>query len=243
MRYPRKHFYLTMKRTFILLLLVSLEISVAYSQTIRTINVEFTRHIERENSKETATGSIYYNNTRTILKIIEPIFQWVIITGDSMLIYYPVEKQALLIKSDNPATLPFLNMFIGVVKENFGLAESGYSIRKNEMRGDTLFTYWDPSPKSRKFMGPVTLALVQNKLVLSESKNPQGKTIIRTIYQNHVRYRTKHFPLQITIFQYSEPGITIETVVFFNPTFDEPFPPEIANFCIPGEIELEAIEW
>lgn len=232
-----------MRKIFILLFVLLPEISIVRSQTFKTVKMEFTRTIERDNRQETSSGSIYYNSTKTILKITEPIIQWILMTGDSLLIYYPNEKQALLMKCENPATLPFLNMFVGVVKENFGLGELGYGIIKNEMKGDTLFTYWAPPTTRRKFMGPVVLALLKNKLVLSESQNPQGKTILKTIYQNHISYRTKNFPLQMTVFQFSEQGTIIENVTFVNPLFDQPFPIEIENFCIPQDVIPEEIEW
>ncbi len=92
-------------------------------------------------------------------------------------------------------------------------------------------------------MGPVILALVKNKIVLSESKDIQGKTVIKTIYQNFVSYRTKHIPLKMTIFQFSEFGTTIEEIVFSNPIFNKSFPSEIVNFNIPEGIEPEEIVW
>lgn len=231
-----------MSKIFLSGIFVCLIVSIAFAQVFKTVNIAFTREIKKNGIKEVSRGHIYYNNKKTILKITDPISQWMIIDSKSIIIYYPVEKEAMKINCSLPVALPFLDLFINVINENFGLAELGYHVEKNEFKNDTLYTYWGPAEKNRGSMGQVIFALVNNKIVFSESKDPQGKTIFKTFYQDHITSRTKYIPLKMTILKFFETGITIEDIVYANPVFNQPLPKEIINFRIPDNITIEVIE-
>jgi hypothetical protein len=232
-----------MKGIFAAFLLLTLPIITVYSQTLKTINLEFTRTTEYENTKEIVKGNIYYDGTKTTVKTIEPLSQWMILEENKILLYYPDEEQAIRIKSKNPTNLPFFQTFVGVVKEDYGLSELGFKLEESEIKGDTLFFYWSPPENAQKFLSQITLALENNKIVFTEVKDPHGKTAGKIIYENHFLYGTTNFPLEITTIKYSKTDTIIEKIVYSNPVFDKPLPPQVVNFNIPKEIKIKELEW
>lgn len=216
----------------------------SWAQTIKTISVEFTRTVKSNNIIEEIKGSIYYDTTRTTLEVTYPINQWMILKRNTIFIYYPDEKKAIEITSQSPATLPFFQSFVGVVKEDYGLSDFGYTLKRNEVKGDTLFAYWDPPEKVKKVLGQFVLGFTENKIVYTESRYAEGKAMLKATYQDHIKYEVTYFPLKITIIQYLEnDDFTIEEVIYNNPIFDKPLPPKVANFKIPPYIKIQKIEW
>ena len=232
-----------MKRIVAPLLLILFITTPPYSQTFNTINLEFKRTVTHENTKEFTQGTIYYDGAKTTLKINKPLNQWMILEGNHILIYYPDELRAIKIKSNNPTILPFFQAFAGVVKEDYGLSALGYVIKKSEVKGDTLFTYWNPPKKVRKFLGEFILAFEKNKFIFTEARNTHGKIVVRTTYHNHFLHGATYFPLRIISTQNTNNSTTIEDVIFSNPVFDRPLPSQVVNFNIPIGTKIEVMEW
>lgn len=217
--------------------------TIILGQSFKTINIDFLKTVKQKNKKEIVQGTIYFDGVKTTLKIFNPLNQWMILKGNEILIYYPDEQKAMRITSENPNTLPFFHNFLGIMKEDYGLSELGYTIRKNEMIEDTLFVHWEPPEKSKAVLGPIVVALVNDRIVLTKSRDARDKLILKTIYQSHVHYSGAYFPLQITMIQYTDNGPVSEEIVYSHPAFDKPLPPEILNFAIPEGIEVEEIAW
>lgn len=214
-----------------------------HAQPFQTLMFDFTRTVTRTGNEERSGGTIYWDSTRTIVQIRDPLNQWMYLTDTSTILFYPDENRVLQIKSTSPAALPFLNLFTGAVKETFGLPEMGYTIQRNEMRGDTLFTYWDPDEYDRKTKGIVIIALLNDKIVSSESWDPGGKRLIKTVFRNHFTYKSVPFPMEMTLENYAGNESFTEIVHFFNPVFDKSTPGEILEFTIPDSATEEVLEW
>ena len=223
-----------------LLFITTFFAAVSYSQTIQ---VEFTRIADRKNRKEIAKGKIYYDGTKTTLKVYEPLNQWMILDASSVLIYYPDHKQAIKINSNNPTTLSFFQVFIGIVKEDFGLSQLGYTVRESKFKGDTLFVYWNPPKITAKIISEFILGLYRDKIVFTEAKGTDGNAIGRTTFHNYLTYGAMHFPLEMKMMKFAENDTTIEEIVYFNPIIDQPLPAEVVNFAVPPEIKVEEMAW
>ena len=217
-------------------------ISFGQSQEIKTVQIQFSREVQREKHTDNSEGFIYYQDDKITVQITKPLKQWMILESGVMLIYYPVEQEALRFKNTLQSTLPFLDFFIRIVNEDLGLNELGYRIDKNEFINDTLFTHWIPDEKDKNRMGPVILALNDNRIVLSESKDTKGKTIIKTLYQNYIDFQSKYLPMKMIIYQYLDTGTIVENIQYSNPLIDKPLPREILDFRIPETINIEDIE-
>lgn len=227
----------------VVLIFLSLAVSAASSQTIKSLSLDFARTVQQNGRSEATGGRIYYDGQKITLEVREPLQQWMILQGNEILLYYPVEKRAIRLKSENPAALPFFHAFIGVVKENYGLAELGYTLQKSFIKADTLFAVWAPPRELQKSVSQVVVAVQKDKIIFSETRDAQGKIVARADYQNHFRHRAQYFPLHITIAQNSEQTAIREDVVYSNPVFDQPLPPLVVNFKIPDHIKIEEIEW
>ena len=231
-----------MKRIVYKALLFFLSISFTQGQEIETIQMQFSREVQRENNTETSQGYIYYQQNKVIIKITEPIRQWMILEAGTMLIYYPDENEALRFNNTLQTNIPFLDFFIRIVNEDFGLSDLGYRIDKSEFINDTLFTNWIPDEKFKERMGTVSLALYDNRVVFSESKDPKGKTMIKIHFQNYMAYQSKYLPMKMTIYQYLDNGTIIENIVYSNPRINESLSREISEFEIPETVDIEDIE-
>lgn len=210
---------------------------------VSTLSVEFRREYTGHGREEVTIGSIYLKTEGTvIIRVTSPVNQWMVIDKNKMLIYYPDEKQAFQIKSENPFSLPFLQSFLSVVKKDYGLSELGYTLENYSKRGDTLFSYWSPPQKAERILGNIRIGVVDGKLALTEIKKPDNTLTSRSLYKNHITYKSFHFPLEIETVHYIDRDSVIERVIYNNPEFNTPIPDSIVNFKIPEGIELIEME-
>jgi len=233
-----------MKKISLLLFLLLLGEIEAYGQTVKTISVEFIKTVREGNSKEVVKGSIYYQAPdKIILLIREPIKQWMLLEGKLTTLYYPDERRAIQITGWSSTSLPFFQAFLGGMKEDYGLSELGYKLEGNEIKGDTLVTHWNPPEKLKGRLGEITLAVAANEIIYVESRDPGGQITAKVQYSNHIQYGAVYFPLQIVTTRYSRGDTTSERVVYGEPLFDKPLPPEIRNFKIPSGVKIEGTKW
>ncbi|MCF7911335.1 MAG: hypothetical protein K9M99_02315 [Candidatus Cloacimonetes bacterium] len=214
-----------------------------YSQKYDTIQVGINRKIITGGSEESVSGKIYYDGDKTTIVISEPLLQWMIVEDNSMLIYYPDELKAIKLNTRNPVTLPFFKTFIGVINENLGLAELGYTIDRNEVVEDTLFLYWNPPQVLAKTFGQHILKLKDNKIVYSEQQNKKGKILSKTIYSDYMEVNNFTFPLQVESYVYEKKSVSVELITYSNPIFNGKLPEEIELFTLPDNIEVNEIDW
>ncbi|MBN1350543.1 hypothetical protein JXJ21_14095 [candidate division KSB1 bacterium] len=213
------------------------------SQSFRTIQIEFTRILSQSNSEEIFEGKIFYDGKRSILTIQKPLNQWMILEGSTTLIYYPDRAKAIKITSQNPASLPFFQAFVGLITEDWGLSQLGYTIEKNDIHADTLLVYWKPPTNAEKLLGRFIIALVDNKVVLTQLFNAKNQSIVKTTFRKHIRHRTQSFPLEVKSILNDQGKTITEVITYANPVFDQLLPEKYANFQLPADIEIREIEW
>jgi len=228
----------------ILALLISTGSQYSYSQIINTVSIEFEREFTTNEKKEKNTGQLFYKNpAMTIVRIKEPVNQWVLYKDNKMTLYYPDEKRAFRIMFKFPVTVPFFHALIGVTQEDFGLIDLGYTMSKYERNGTKLLAIWVPPKNASQYLGEFSLEYQDNKLISSEIKNTKGKTISKSVYKNHIRHGSYTFPMEIHIIHYSKSRRSSELIKFKNPHFNLPLPEEIMNFKIPANIKVEEVIW
>lgn len=216
----------------------------SYGQIISTISVEFEREYTNKNKKECLKGQLFYKApSRIIVRIKNPVNQWIIYEKNEMTIYYPDENRAFHFISQFPLSLPFFQPLINVTKEDFGLSDLGYTLEKYERKGANLFSIWIPPKNASKFLGEFSLEYQDNKLIFSEIKNAKGKIISKSFYKNHIRYGYYFLPMEISITYYSNSQPCSELVKFINPHFNSTFPQEVMDFKIPENTKVKEIIW
>lgn len=224
-------------------ILICCFIIALFSQSFQTLQVGFTRTVTSDEKVESAQGEIHSDGVKTTIIISDPLSQWMRMEGNKVLIYYPEEKRALQLTSQGPVRMTFFQAFTGLIKENFGLPESGFTLEKNELRSDTLWAYWLPPESMRKYLGHFIIALQKGRYIKVQITTNQEKILGETVFNNHIRFNGYYFPLHITTTQYSENSATVETVVFQNPVFDKPLQEQILNFQVPSDITVEEMQW
>lgn len=212
-------------------------------QILKTVNLSFTQITQNSQKSDVVNGHIYYDGMKTTVKVNQPISQWLILTGNTIVLYYPEDHRVLEIQSQSPVSLPFFQAFTSIVKLDYGLTELGFNLAKNEIKGDTLLAYWQPPVDARKVLGYFVLALEKNKILFSEFTTAKGEKIAKTIYSNHFMYSGSYFPLEIVTIQYAKKDSTVEKILYTDPVFNAPLPAEIAIFTIPPSIKREVIKW
>lgn len=215
-----------------------------YCQTIKTIIVDFIRKVKENKSEEIVKGCIYYQApAKIVVEVYEPVNQWMFFEGNILFIYYPKEQKAFRIRSKNPFVLSFFQSFIGVVKNDLGFYEIGFSLVKREIRNDTLITYWKPSKKIKKILGNAVVGAVKDKLIFVEMQDAKGKKFVKTTYNNYFQYNKTFFPLEISSVMYEKKDSIFEKVIYSNPKLNVPLPQKVVDFKIPTNIEIKKIEW
>lgn len=215
-----------------------------YSESLKTIIVNFARRLKENNSEEMVKGIIYYQAPKKIvLNVTEPLHQWMIFEDNILFIYYPKEQKAFQIYSKNPFMLSFFQAFVGIIISDFGLSEKGFFLIKSEKKGDTFITYWKPPKEKEKMLGNIIVGMIEEKLVFIEIQDVKGKKFIKTTYNNHFRYNNTFFPLEIISIKYEKKDSVVEKVIYENPRFDVPLPKEIVDFKIPNNIDVKRVEW
>lgn len=220
-------------------------ITNSYPQKVETVSVNFTRNTATDASSELVNGIIYFQASinKVILKVTDPVNQWMVFEGNTMLIYYPVEQKAFRFTSNNPLSLPFFDAFLGMMQDDFGLPSAGFKLDRHEMKEDTLLTYWEPPGGTKKLLGKTIIALVKDKIVFVEIQNSTGEKIAKTTYSNHIQFGLSFFPLEIITKKYHKNVPTIIKIKYDDPQFNTSLPQEVLNFKIPGDIEIAESQW
>jgi outer membrane lipoprotein-sorting protein len=218
--------------------------SAGYAQTIKSLEVDFKRILKDNESTRISRGTIFFADPDNLtLKVREPIEQWMIFEGYRIRLYYPEEKRALEISSQMPSNLPFFDAFVGMVKEDYGLTEIGYSIDRHELTNDTLYIYWNPPEAAAGQLGQYVLALVDNKIAYAEARDAENKVIAKSLYNDHIEHNGTYFPLTIKTTRYESSDSTLETIYYTNPQFNRGLSEEALNIKIPTDVEVEKLEW
>jgi hypothetical protein len=226
----------------ILFILVS---GTAKSEMLNTFSAQIERTLVEHNKEEIVKGIIYYQAPQEVfIEVDTPLEQIMAITDKVMLIYYPNAKKAFRIKSKNPIPPPFIQTIIGAMKEDYGLIKVGYTFIKHEKKGDTLYTYWEPPSKQKKFLGIFILGTLSNKLVYAEAQTPDGTPAVKSFYRKHLKFGDSYIPLDISSEYYDKSEIMRgEHIIFSDVKFNPVIPDRILNFKIPDGIPVKEVEW
>lgn len=220
--------------------------SSSISDSIKTISAEFKREYTSLDGVEKSEGKIYYiadKNKKIVLKIHNPLDQYMILSNNKLIIYYPKSQQAFDIESRNPFILPFFQFFFDVMKEDFGLVERSFTLNKFETDKGVLRSYWIPNEKLSIIVGKVILTHKDNKLVLVQTYNAENYLSSEILCSDYVQQKNFFYPLCLKIKYYENDSIYEEIVVFENIKFNHTIPLEISSFEIPQGIKTKVVKW
>ncbi len=230
--------------TIALIFLLALNSLAQGVEKLDTISLEFQRKVVIGDSTEIVKGIVYYQAPQKMfVQVQEPVNQIMLINGGTMLIYYPVEQKAFRIKAKGPIPMPFIQTVLSVMKDDYGLTEMGYTLAKHEKKGETLYTYWDPPRKLKKYLETFVLGTVDGVLVYTETRAAKGKAIAKSFYKNHIELAGKRFPLEIHSETIEGSKRTKEFVIYSDVKLNASLPDKVVNFQIPDSVPIEEVEW
>lgn len=236
-----KSFY----KGLVLMLSILLLIVNAFPQVIKTFSAEFIREYREGNKREVVEGKIYFqaDSKRLVILVVTPVTQWMVLSGNETLIFYPDSLQAFRIKMQISSYMPFFEAFILVMKEDYGLTKLGYTLSHYERKGNTVVSYWKPQKKLAKILGEYVLAYRDNRLIYAELKDAKNRMTSKVEYSSHFFYGGTYFPLEVLITVKKEAEVISEKVIYKNHSFNSPLPSEVVNFKIPDGTKIKEVQW
>ncbi|MEW6455798.1 MAG: hypothetical protein AB1410_03670 [Acidobacteriota bacterium] len=233
------------QRVIVLVFSVLLLIRNAFPQIIKTFSADFTREYIEGNKREVVEGKIYFqaNSKRLIIFVTTPVRQWMVLSGNETLIFYPDSLKAFRIKMQIPSHMPFFEAFIGVMKDDYGLTKLGYTFSHYKRKVNTLVSYWKPPKNLAKIFGEYVLTYRDNRLIYAELKDAKSRIASKVEYSSHFFYGGTYFPLEVLITVKKEAEVISEKVIYKNHSFNSPLPSEVINFKIPEGTKIKEVQW
>lgn len=217
---------------------------IGHALIVDNITTEFERNLKQGTNEETIEGVVYYQfPEKVIASIQKPLKQLISFDSTDIIIYYPVDSIAFKFISPYPVSFSFFETFVNILKEDFGVCDRGYTLKKHQTKKDTLITYWNPPSVLLKTASELKLVYVKNKIIYSELKNKEGETFLEAEYKDHLNYGEYYFPREINTKLKTEQYTILEKITYKNITFNDTLPKEIVNFTIPEGVEIEEIRW
>ena len=208
-----------------------------------TLYGHFSRVFSDGSTIDSTEGDFYYLGIqRMFIEVTYPLHQILTIEDKITTIYYPDHKKAFRLESVNPTILPLIPGIIAAIRPDYGLTDLGFKLLHQELRGDTLFIYWE-HPELKDKLGTYKIAEIDDRLILSLYTSPDGKVKSKTTFSNHILLKGISFPQHIRSQIDSPTGSSYEEVILQKLSIDIKIPPEIRNFQIPDDVVVERRTW
>ncbi|MEO0107783.1 MAG: hypothetical protein ABIK62_01240, partial [candidate division WOR-3 bacterium] len=242
--------------------------SMVRAQSLSSVSVAFERFVVRKAAAELVRGHVFFAQPDLLLlradssaftdgsvrsddstalndlrRMLKPVNQWMRFQDTALLIYYPDEARAFEIHARHPLLLPFFQAFVGVVKEDFGLPQAGFTLSRTENRGETLVVHWLPSKALTRYLRSVSVCLTADRLAAVESRDTKGGVVSRAEYGDHVEWHGTWFPQRITLVQHQGCETTFEQVSYSDPQFGIELPDSVTRFSLPIGVECQRVTW
>jgi outer membrane lipoprotein-sorting protein len=232
-------------RTAIALILLGCAAIVAVeAQSLTTLSAEFVRTTRAGSTTETVKGTLFYQPpARVILRVYEPVSQWVVFETGSMLIWYPDAAKAFRFSEKLPSIYGFASTFVGVPRADFGLANAGFTLVGSESRDGTLLTRWKPPASLARSIGTATVGSRDRSPCMLEVTDAGGKFLARVSYTSYVSYGSLSIPSRIELAQMERGALVSEDVVYSGHEFNVELPVDVVGFRLPAGITVEETEW
>src|SRR4030042_6222541 len=197
--------------------------NISFPQIIKSLEVDVIRSYHEGEQCDKTRGHIdYQSNEKFLIHVIEPIHQWMIAQPGKLVIYYPDDKKIFHFPTESPFNFPFFQAFLGVVKEDYGLTNLGFTLKEHKVTAETLLTIWIPPEAIRRNVGNYLLMTCRKKIIVTELQNPDASTQARTTYAQHIEFSNIYFPLEIATIRYENTLVSAASILYSNPVFNKP---------------------
>jgi hypothetical protein len=214
------------------------------AEPLLTLRAEFVRTTKSSSSQETVRGTLFFQApARVILNVKEPVVQWVVFEADGMLLWYPADGRAWRFAEKQPSVIGFSSTFVGVPRDDFGLADAGFALERSEDREEALFTYWKPPAALSRSIGGATIGSRARSPYLLEVKDPKGEFLARVTYLTFVNFGSLAIPSRVELVQKDRGDIITEEVLYSGHQFNTELPEEVSHFHLPPGVVVQDVQW
>jgi len=208
-----------------------------------TLYGHFRRTFTAASLVDTTEGDFYYlGPQKMFIEVTYPLRQIMLIEGKVTTIFYPLERTAFRLESENPAILPLIPGLMAAIRPDFGLGDLGFTLYSQEMRGDTVVSSWS-HPKARSKIGDYKIAEVKDRLAYTLYVSPDSSNRNRTNFSNYLALGGVSFPTRISSAAQSTAGKAFELVTLSGLKMNLEIPPAVANFQIPADVTVTKRKW
>lgn len=214
------------------------------SQAVDNITADFTLVTRSGSSVETVRGSLFHLAAqKTILRVTDPVLQWSVFEGRTLLIYYPQERRAFRFISRNRLLLPFSTSFVGLVKMDFGLSDAGFRLEETEVREGVFESTWSPPSAVRSVIGKAVVGVREDRPFYMELYDPDGAVATRIEYSAYVDRGLLRLPTKAKTIQHGDGETVEEEYTYTHLRINADLPEDVVGFRLPDAIEVEEIYW
>jgi outer membrane lipoprotein-sorting protein len=214
------------------------------SEEIRTFQSDFERIAVSPTGTSSYIGNLFYTAPDIVLiKFESPHHQMMLFEGEEVIIYYPEEHKGFRFISMQKQLATFPQTFLGALKNDFGLAEAGFTIVLNQQREEHLLTYWSPPQELRTTIDRILVVSQGGHPVSIEALDPKDGILFRVSYDDFKTIHGNVFPVQVTSVRYDDGRKYSEVVRYYNQKVNEPLPLDIENFSIPEDADMKDVQW
>jgi len=206
--------------------------------------ISFNRIVTEKQKPDTTQGIFYYQkNERFIVKVQKPVFQWMILDGSAMSIYYPQSKLAFRIKSGHEFEFPLINSIVLSFNPGQEFIDQGFQVKKTETKGDTIVLYLLSPSQLKKIVDEIILETVRNNYVFVKTFSPDHFLLATTKLSHFTNCGNIQLPFSIENAHFKKGYESKETVIFSNASINTVIPDSVRNFTIPIGINIKEIQW
>lgn len=215
----------------------------AHPEELSSLRGHFERIFDDGQSVDSINGEFYYfDHSKIFFDIKYPLHQIMIIDNKITIIFYPSSRKAFRLESANPIVLPLIPGLIAAIKSDYGLSDIGFKLLNQEIKGDTIITFWS-HPELKEKIGNYEIAEVNDHLVYSIYEAPDGLASNKTNFSKFISAKGFDFPTKIESEIYSRERYALEKVTLDDVEVNETIPAKISNFKIPESVQIEEKKW
>lgn len=204
-----------------------------------TVYGEFLRTLEEGARMDTLKGSFYYLGPGWIhFEITYPLHQIMVVHNSVITIYYPERHRGFILEGKGPVMLPMIPAITAAVRPDYGLTDLGFQIYGQDVRGDTLFTFWNHSAGD-EVLGRFRLAKVGEQLSYAVFEPPDADGEIRTTFEDFKSVNGFTFPSKIRTKNVNLAVEAQELLWLKNLKVNPDIPTHVLEFKIPDDVVIE----
>ncbi|MBD3274243.1 MAG: hypothetical protein GF372_02975 [Candidatus Marinimicrobia bacterium] len=223
-------------------ILLCSDIELLYSQEVESLTVQFRRTVATEFDSEVAEGQFYYKSSGYLfVEITNPVSQYLVFDNKKVLIYFPETQEGVEYPLSSN-TIPFVDSFLGHMKNDFGLSDLGFEIVSHNKKQDTLFTTWSPATTNKKNLGRLVLGTLGEKIVYAESQDKKERPIKIVYFSSHKLVTGYYFPMEAKILMRNGNQTKTETISYLEISHNLDFPDHVNSFVVPPDANIKVIE-